>query len=160
LGNCLGNDEQHHEDQLFVTVQQAFGQDRLLALLLGVSVMGPKPEPYPRETWNFFLQTPHHLLSNYGLLESDGRDELHFRAGDRGANERFKARCVEDFPRDAAANYRAAYGLRGAVYHFYYQLGHNLRLASDRRLVLKAGKRILLYSIIKYDVASLVRFLE
>jgi hypothetical protein len=173
LGNCLGNDAPDREAIIFQSVAKAFPSNRPLAILVGVSVMRtvngqPEPDVYTRSVDDFLLQTPHHLLSNIRILrskcqlkteseisrlpypefllpeDSDGSDEL------ESASSR-KRRS----PSVVAKPYTASHGIEGHIYRFYYRLDFDLEMPR-KRLRLPAGTDIALYTIIKYNVASLV----
>src|SRR5262252_3780583 len=169
LGNCLGNDETIREDTIFKSISNVFPENRPLAVLVGVSVMQDKPDEYSRNWDDFLLQTPHHLLQNLGILRSrrpaeDDQDGV-FVAPDefilpaenveaklrKAANQCRLRRC----PVVEVADYTAPHGIKGQVYRFNYYLDYDLELArTDKKL--PAHSEIVLYSIIKYNIESLV----
>jgi hypothetical protein len=169
LGNCLGNDESIREDSILKSISKVFPDNRPLALLCGVSVMQAEPDEYSR-TWDeFLLQTPHHLLQNLGILRSrrpsGDQSENGFQAPREfilpsevlkdelsGArNECRLRRC----PRVEVEEYNAPHGIKGQVYRFNYYLDYDLEMVRHKKR-LPAHSEIVLYSIIKYKMDTLV----
>jgi hypothetical protein len=174
LGNCLGNDENIKEDSVFNSITKSFPQNRPLAFLVGVSVMRSESERevYTRNWDDFLLQTPHHLLQNLGILRSrrppTGDDNGAYREPEEfilpddkpGQFKDERARCREDrCPEVDVSDYSASHGVKGKIYRFNYILSYPLEMVKEKRQ-LRAGSEIVLYSIIKYDMPSLVRGLE
>lgn len=169
LGNCLGNDETIREDLIFKAIANVFPENRPLGVLVGVSVMQDEPDEYSRNWDNFLLQTPHHLLQNLGVLRSRrppvSEDETGFVPPEEfvlppenaegefaeAANESRLRRC----PRVEVEDYSAPHGIKGQVYRFNYYLDFDLELTRYKKQ-LPAGSEIVLYSIIKYKMDTLV----
>jgi len=175
LGNCLGNDESIKEDSIFNSVSKSFPHNRPLAFLVGVSVMRSESERevYTRNWDDFLLQTPHHLLQNLGVLRSrrplnDADEDGAYHAPEEfvlpddkpGQFQAEKTRVREErCPEVDVSDYSASHGVKGKIYRFNYILSFPLEMVKEKRQ-LRAGSEIVLYSIIKYDMPSLVRGLE
>lgn len=171
LGNCMGNDVPDRENTIFSAAAKAFPDNRPLAILVGVSVMRktpegvPIPDVYTRAVDEFLLKTPHHLLSTIRILRShrnrtsgdcpspypefvlpDGPiDDLEV------ASTTAQRRSPEVIPR----TYCASHGIEGQIYRFYYRLDFGLDMPG-KKLTLPAGTELALYTVIKYDMNSLV----
>jgi hypothetical protein len=158
FGNCLGNYE-YFEWEFFKNTAEAIERNRSLTFLIGVSVQRvnkanlPIQENYTLDS--FLLETPRHLLYDLGLLES--LDEKGEQISDSKNKEFLQDKSsTKKIP---MASYVHPFGITGTVYRFYYQLKNTLR-TRDGHHTLRKGNYLLLYSIIKYDLGSLVRFLE
>jgi hypothetical protein len=164
LGNCIGNYENHEWD-FFKSVTEAFGNARPLAFLVGASVLrrkGAKEDGPPVEEKYtldpFLLETPRHLLHDLDLLIStDAKGEP--IPLEKNREFLYDAEAPEFKRIIPAQDYSSPQGIRGQVYRFYYTLKHRLT-TWDGKQVIPAGERILLYSIIKFELESLARFLE
>ncbi len=164
LGNCIGNYENHEWD-FFVSVREAFQTGKPLAFLVGASILrrqGPKEDGAPiAEKYTldpFLLETPRHLLHDLELLVS--KDENgNVIPLEKNREFLYEAESPEFKNIIPALDYRSPQGIRGQVYRFYYTLKNQLTTASGEQ-VIPAGERILLYSIIKFELESLARFLE
>lgn len=168
LGNCMGNDVPDRENTIFSSVAKAFPDNRPLAVLVGVSVMRqnaegePIPDKYKRDVDEFLLQTPHHLLSTIGIFTSNGQEESssdqpyvpefvlpHTRVEEVEHIIKRRSPEVEPTP------YYASHGIQGHIYRFYYILDFDLEMPS-KKLSLPAGTEIALYTVMKYEMNSLV----
>ncbi len=164
LGNCIGNYENHEWD-FFVSVKEAFSTARPLAFLVGASVLrrkGPKEDGAPIEEKYtldpFTLETPRHLLHDLELLISTD-DEGNPIPLEKNREFLYDAEAEEFKSIIPAQDYSSPQGIRGQVYRFYYTLKHRLT-TWDGKQVIPKGERILLYSIIKFELESLARFLS
>jgi hypothetical protein len=171
LGNCMGNDVPDRENTIFSSVVKAFPDNRPLAVLAGVSVRrkNPEGEPiadiYTRSVDEFLLQTPHHLLSTIGIFCSEGDCEVsageaplphipEFVLPNTPTDE--QERIIKQRSPEVEPNlYYASHGIEGHIYRFYYRLDFGLEMPS-KKLSLPAGTEIALYTVIKYDMNSLV----
>ncbi len=168
LGNCMGNDVPDRENTIFSSVVKAFPDNRPLAVLVGVSVMRQNAEGeavadiYTRDVDEFLLQTPHHLLSTIGIFRSNGQEEgspdqpyvpefvlPHIRVEELEHIIKRRSPEVEPTP------YYASHGIKGHIYRFYYILDFDLEMPS-KKLSLPAGTEIALYTVMKYEMNSLV----
>ncbi|HXD31829.1 MAG TPA: hypothetical protein VN643_11975 [Pyrinomonadaceae bacterium] len=162
LGNCLGNDSSDREMVIFDAVSAAFPDNRPLAILVGVSVVRSEPDDYAR-TWDkFLLQTPHHLLKNLEILRSgkpsDSIEVDEFTLPTETGSDSIA--CLERrTPKVKPKPYNTRHGIEGQIYRFYYNLDFDLTMPSCG-LRLPAKSEIVLYSIIKYDMETLVRGIE
>ena len=154
LGNCLGNHYQDQETEIFSIVHSVF-QNRPLDFLVGVSVKRQTPDEYKRNWDDFLLQTPKHLLETNQLFQSsrtnDDKRLPEFSLPEDGDTDR----CPSVKPEP----YLVQHGISGQIYRFYYRLSFNLSLIANNKAIQKqlpSGSLILLYSIIKYDLDSLV----
>tara|TARA_Y100000588_G_scaffold394902_1_gene518192 strand:+ start:3498 stop:5006 length:1509 start_codon:yes stop_codon:yes gene_type:complete len=154
LGNCLGNHYQDQETEIFSIINNVF-QNRPLDFLVGVSVKRDTPDEYKRNWDDFLLQTPKHLLETNQLFHSSKKENdskpHEFSLPENGDTDR----CPPVKPEP----YLVQHGISGQIYRFYYRLSYNLSLIdSDKNIQkqLPRGSLILLYSIIKYDLDSLV----
>lgn len=159
FGNCLGNNHQDQETEFFSMVHCLF-KNRPLEILAGVSVMRSTPDKYVRNWDDFLLQTPRHLLETKKLLKSN--KPLHstelsefLLPSDNADNER----CPPVKPE----HYIVRHQIEGQIYRFYYKLAFDLELANGAQHMVRPlpkGTLILLYSIIKYDMETLVNGIE
>lgn len=159
FGNCLGNNFQDQETELFSTIHSIF-QNRPLELLVGVSIMRDAPDDYKRNWDDFLLQTPRHLLETKKFLRSsqliDNYDLPEFMLPLENGHER----CPPVVPEP----YFARHQIEGQIYRFYYRLAFDLELAKNeierKPRSLPKGTLILLYNIIKYKIDTLVNGIE
>lgn len=169
FGNCLGNDDPDREWRIFDSLNSALSRASMLSTILGVSAMPKDPrkyEKYPARVWRFFLQTARYLVLHELDLEAENKDEFLPPT----EKEVISDHLLEDGPpkgsprlrMEVDSNHRASFGLRGQLHRFYYRTQGRLVANQDggRTSVLPAGKEILLHSITKYDVESLVSFLR
>ncbi len=157
LGNCLGNNYQDQETEFFSMVQSIF-QNRPLEILTGVSVMRAIHDEYIRNWDDFLLQTPRHLMHTRGLLESS-RNENSTEPSEFMLPADQNNRCPPIKPE----TYIVRHGIKGQIYRFYYKLAFDLDIAKSLHQTsrpLPKGTLILLHSIIKYDMQTLVRGIE
>lgn len=154
FGNCLGNNYQDQETEFFSMIQNIF-LNRPLEILVGVSVMRGTPDEYVRNWDDFLLQTPRHLLETKRLLKSlrdpSSADLPEFTLPqDQNKNERCPA--VKPEP------YIVRHQIKGQIYRFYYKLAFDLALNTENPISrpLPKGTLILLHSIIKYNITTLV----
>ena len=159
LGNCLGNNFQDMESEIFSIVHSSF-KNRPLEFLVGVSANRNVPEEYKR-TWDeFLLQTPKHLLQTKKLLHSEWTSDNTEPAEFEVPNEFYlKSRCPQVTPEP----YLARHKIEGQIYRFYYELAYDLQLSDtldNETRALPKGTLILLYNIIKYNMQSLVDGIE
>jgi hypothetical protein len=157
FGNCLGNYE-YHEWDYFRAILLAFPKNQPLATLVGVSLTrrngekmdGPViPEGYFMDA--HALETPRVLLYDYELLVSEDANgkEIPIQA-----NEEFlMSPEYENTPIPAEA-YSTPMAITGQVYRFLYKLKNNIR-TWDGEQKMSVGGRLLLHSIIKYNIESL-----
>jgi hypothetical protein len=57
------------------------------------------------------------------------------------------------------SGYSASHGIKGQIYRFNYNLSFPLEMAREKTQ-LRAGSEIVLYSIIKYDMDTLITGIE
>jgi hypothetical protein len=164
LGNCLGNGDSDTEGKIIDSVVHALPKAELVSVVLGVSAAGTV-HPYPPRMWQFFLQTPYYLMQG-GLLTGNSNDEFDPQKineeialvvnGKSTSKARLGGRyelCVD--------SYSASFGVRGAIYRFYYRTAGDVHVGkSEAGGVLPAGSPILLHTIKKYDIPSLVGYLR
>jgi hypothetical protein len=159
FGNCLGNNYQDQETEFFSMVQSIF-QNRPLEILVGVSVMRATPDKYIRNWDDFLLQSPRHLLETKKLLESSresNSDELPEFILPQDNNKSTRCPAVTPEP------YIVRHQIEGQIYRFYYKLAFDLDLAKSLgqpTRPLPKGTLILLHSIIKYNIRTLVNGIE
>jgi hypothetical protein len=158
LGNCLGNNYQDQETEIFSIIHSTF-QNRPLEFLVGVSVMRSTPDEYKRNWDDFLLQTPNHLLEINKLLESnrpvDSHELLEFKLPKTEKTDR----CPPIIPESYIVRHR----IEGQIYRFYYKLAYDLNLSPALNKGLRPlpkGTLILLYNIIKYNMKTLVEGIE
>lgn len=157
FGNCLGNNYQDQETEFFSMIQSIF-QNRPLEILTGVSVMRSTNDEYIRNWDDFLLQTPRHLMHMRGLLESS-RNECSIETPEFMLSTEQNTRCPPVKPE----TYIVRHGIKGQIYRFYYKLAFDLDIAKTLNQTsrpLPKGTLILLHSIIKYDIQTLVRGIE
>ncbi len=159
LGNCLGNNYQDQETEIFSIIHSIF-QNRPLEFLVGVSVMRSEPDEYKRNWDDFLLQTPKHLLEINKLLESskpnDCPDLPEFNLP---KNSNTDDRCPPVVPESYIVRHR----IEGQIYRFYYKLAFDLNVSSELHKNLRPlpkGTLILLYNIVKYNMKKLVDGIE
>jgi len=158
LGNCLGNNSQDQETEIFSIIHSTF-PNRPLEFLVGVSVMRATPDEYKRNWDDFLLQTPKHFLEINKLLDSNRPSNSHdlpeFNLPKNGdAN-----RCPPVVPESYIVRHR----IKGQIYRFYYKLAYDLKLSLELYKDLRplpSGTLILLYNIVKYDMKTLVEGIE
>lgn len=161
FGNCLGNNYQDQETELFTMIYSVF-QNRPIEFLVGVSVMQETPEEYKRNWDDFLLQTPRHLLESKNLLKSSITNNLTLPEFILPQRPRDDTRCPSVVPEP----YIVRHQIKGQIYRFYYKLAHALELEKTKELSetlarsLPKGTLILLYSIIKYNMKTLVEGIE
>ena len=159
FGNCLGNNYQDQETEFFSMVQSIF-QNRPLEVLVGVSVMRSTPDEYIRNWDDFLLQTPRHLLETKKLLESSREaDSSELPEFTLPSDDSKTSRC----PAIKPEQYIVRHQIEGQIYRFYYKLAFDLDLNKSLGLVsrpLPKGTLILLHSIIKYSIRTLVNGIE
>ena len=168
LGNNLGN-QVFAEPDFTTSVKRTLSQrdpsepharPRPYALLLGVSE--PREgEEYDENAGRFFLQTPFHLRKTRRLLVCSCPDEFELPDNELQLPESERRLSIR---RDA---YRSRSGITGSMFVFEYTLQGDviLYLEEDEDRVptdttLESGKRVTLYTVIKYQRDSLKRFLE
>lgn len=159
FGNCLGNYENHEWD-FFRSITDAF-PGVPLSILVGVSLLRRKGDkltsPPIEEKYytleSFYLETPRHLMYDLRLLfsQSEGGKRIPMNH-----SMEFKNEGKIPIP---SKPYDTTDGISGNVYRFYYELCHDL-VTWDEKQRLRAGSKLLLYSIVKYDLVSLKNFLE
>lgn len=159
FGNCLGNNNQDQETEFFSMVQSTF-QNRPLEILVGVSVMRNSSDQYIRNWDDFLLQSLKHLLETKKLLfssrQQNSKELPEFTLPD---NESKNHRCPPVKPEP----YIVRHNIKGQIYRFYYKLSFDLSLSSNLNYTLRPlpkGTLILLHSIIKYDMKTLVTGIE
>lgn len=158
FGNCLGNNHYDQETEFFFMLQSIF-QNRPLAILVGVSVMRTMPDEYVRNWDDFLLQTARHLLETKKLLESS-RDLNSIEL------EEFllpKENKTDRCPVVQPEQYTARHQIEGKIYRFYYKLAYDLYLSKSinpRSRYLPKGTLIQLYTIIKYNMPTLISGIE
>ncbi len=159
FGNCLGNTSQDQEIEFFSMVKNVF-QNRPLEILTGISVMRSVPDEFIRNWDDFLLQAPKHLLETKKLLESSriptSQELPEFTLPQDESNSE---RCPPVKPEP----YIVRHQIKGQIYRFYYKLSFNLALAKCFEQVLRPlpkGTLVLLYSIIKYNIKTLVNGIE
>ncbi len=161
FGNCLGNDEQK-EWEFFKKVFEAFQDGEQVEVLVGVSLIRYRADKHRRipidEKYTldpFLLETPRHLTYDLEFLTSLNKTG---KAIPLHQNTEFllPEGHQEFLP---SADYATPMGVRGKVYRFFYKLKNDLT-TWDRDAILKAGQPILLYSIVKYEVETLLEFLR
>lgn len=158
LGNCLGNNFQDQETEIFSIIHSAF-LNRPLEFLVGVSVMQATPDEYKRNWDDFLLQTPKHLLETKKLLASSRTTESNDLPEFNLPKDWNSDRCPAVVPE----SYIVRHKIEGQIYRFYYRLAYDLKLTSELckdLLPLPKGTLILLYNIIKYNMNTLVRGIE
>lgn len=154
FGNCLGNNYQDQETEFFSMVYSIF-QNRPLEVLVGVSVMRDTSDKYIRNWDDFLLQAPKHLLETKKLLKSHRKEssqEIPEFTLNQNANKNNRCPVVKPEP------YFVRHQIKGQIYRFYYKLAFDLDLAEnlDRPSTLPKGSLILLHSITKYNMKTLV----
>lgn len=157
FGNCLGNNYQDQETEFFSMVQSIF-QNRPLEILTGVSVMRSTHDKYIRNWNDFLLQTPRHLMHTRGLLESS-RNPNSQEIPEFMLPADHNTRCPPIKPE----TYIVRHGIKGQIYRFYYKLAFDLDIAKSLNQTsrpLPKNTLILLHSIIKYDMQTLVQGIE
>ncbi len=161
LGNCLGNQE--FEEIGFVQrVLESFAAERLLVLLVGVSLLRWKPGAPNREPIAdvyymdaFTLETPRSLLYDQKLLlsvDSDGNPIPDH------ANTEFLIPFHEGNVQGELVPpevYSTPVGVSGLVYRFRYLLKNDL-CTTDGSQKARKGTPLVLSSIIKFDFPTLV----
>lgn len=159
FGNCLGNNHQDQETEFFSLIHSIF-QNRPLEILAGVSVMRPTSDEYIRDWDDFLLQTPRHLLETKKLLNSlqpEGTTEIsEFRLS---KDDTQNSRCPPVIPE----KYIVRHKIEGQIYRFYYKLAFDLELNNSLKHSIRPlpkGTLILLHSIIKYNMKTLVNGIE
>lgn len=159
FGNCLGNNYQDQETEFFSMVHSIF-PNRPLEILVGVSVMRATPDEYIRNWDDFLLQAPRHLLETKKLLESSREANSQELSEFTLPQDNSKSdRC----PAVKPEKYIVRHQIEGQIYRFYYKLAFDLDLAKDLNQTprpLPKGTLILLHSIIKYNIETLVRGIE
>ncbi|HEX8174369.1 MAG TPA: hypothetical protein VF543_04535, partial [Pyrinomonadaceae bacterium] len=168
LGNCLGNDAPDRENYIFSSISKAFPNNKPLAILLGVSVVRKvngqyEPDKYTRSFDEFLLQTPHHLLNNIEILRSikspwAQNSWNEFTIPDEEPDEFLdeKRACkLRRTPDVVPKPYCASHGIEGHIYRFYYRLDFDLEMPR-KKLRIPEGTEISLYTIIKYNMRSLI----
>ncbi|HXD31830.1 MAG TPA: hypothetical protein VN643_11980 [Pyrinomonadaceae bacterium] len=155
LGNCLGNDLPGREGLIFAAVAAAFSNNRPLAIIVGVSVMRDELDQYSSSWSDFLLETPVYLLRELKVLSSS-KPKLNNEADEFFIpdDDLRSVRCPPVPPETYSFH-----GIEGQVYRFLYRLSFDIE-APLSGVSLAAGSQFLLYSITKYDPASLARFLE
>jgi hypothetical protein len=139
-----------------------------LAFLLGVAVQRIEngkviKEIYKRDFDDFLLATPKYLTHEMGILTSHRSEE------DEEVPEFFIPEEEEDdekkrCPKVEAASYIGEGLIRGEhikgdIYEFFYRTRWGLSLKGDSQ-VMPPGTALLLYNIIKFNLDSLIDFLE
>jgi Histidine-specific methyltransferase, SAM-dependent len=159
FGNCLGNNHQDQETEFFSMIHSIF-QNRPLEILTGVSVMRGIPDKYIRNWDDFLLQSPRHLLETKKLLKSsqlsDNSELPEFILPQDNSKT---TRCPEVIPE----KYIVRHQIEGNIYRFYYKLAYDLELSDHLKhsaRPLPKGTLILLHSIIKYNMKTLVGGIE
>jgi hypothetical protein len=158
FGNCLGNNYQDQETEFFSMVQSIF-QNRPLEILVGASVMRTTSDEYIRSWDDFLLQAPRHLLETKKLLESSQQPDSLEPSEFNLPNNDKSHRC----PAVTPEQYIVRHQIEGQIYRFYYKLAYDLDLSKSLNKItrpLPQGTLILLHSIIKYKIATLVSGIE
>jgi len=159
FGNCLGNNQHDQETEFFSMVHSIF-HNRPLEILVGVSVMRSVPDKYIRNWDDFLLQTPRHLLETKKLLKSHKpKDDVELPEFLLPIDNSNTNRCPPVRPE----HYIVRHQIEGHIYRFYYKLAFDLELTNfDHKTIrpLPKGTLILLHSIIKYNMHTLVNGLE
>lgn len=161
FGNCLGNDENREWD-FFQSVLSAFSPKQRLITVVGVSLLryggrgkSPIEERYRQSA--VWLETPRHLLHDLQLLRSRNQEGelLARRENDEFSLSEAEIASSAYIP---SRDYETAHGVKGKVYRVNYTLKHLLE-TQDGTQRLGAGEKLLLYSIVKYDLGSLQKML-
>lgn len=158
FGNCLGNNCQDQETEFFSMIQSIFS-NRPLEILTGVSVMRDVPDEYIRNWDDFMLQAPRHLLETKKFLRSLQDNEKETLSEFLLPEKYETDRCPPVKPE----TYIVRHGIEGQIYRFYYKLSFDLDLNPNLNKIshpLPKGSLILLYSIIKYKMDTLVAGIE
>lgn len=161
LGNCMGNEPADSERRFFELLRTRVG-DRLreshqesagpLHCIIGVSV-DREEEEYTIDWAGFLLEGPRRLL-DHGLIQSHNDPE-----GDSFTVE-------GDHSEATIVNYSASLGLRGRRYVFDHQLRHPISASPPTALAtlapdaLDKNKTIQLYAITKYDMPTMMSFVD
>ena len=170
LGNCLGNQQPDPSEEVFVSLDAAFTNNRPLVLLLGISVIDKtKIEEYPPITWEFFLQAPYHVRYNLRLLHATDPDEFKLPCKLPALTEKDEAkvrrfmekRCIPEFPMEAGKpNLTLPFGFKVARYQFVYRPVGEVRLVANDSVRRSAGDDIVLACIDKFDIESVRQVLN
>jgi hypothetical protein len=159
FGNCLGNNHLDQETEFFSMIHSIF-QNRPLEILVGVSAMRTSTDDYLRNWDDFLLQSPRHLLETKKLLKSsrpeDSKELPEFMLPEDDSKSN---RCPPVKPEQ----YIVRHQIEGQIYRFYYKLAFDLELANSSHQSVRplpSGTLILLHSIIKYNMKSLVDGIE
>lgn len=161
FGNCLGNAE-NVEQAYFGSIRDAFKEAPWVATLVGVSLRRKDEDGIElTEKYRFdpfFLEVPRHLLHDLEILES--LDEQGNKLP-KGKSDEFvlTPQDLEGYGYALATPYMTPTGIQGTSYRVHYELRHNLRVAGESEIY-RRGNRILLYSVIKYEMESLAKTLR
>ena len=168
LGNCLGNDAPDTEHRFFELIRTRLGEYSrtphpepagALQCIVGVSVDGGTSEIYKGNWDAFLLQGPRRLLVLHALLKA---------YGDKAATT-FSAPADDVVLDVEPVPYRGGLGLKGRRYVFDHKLEHTISAAPPDHPsggsighvdFLEAGSTIQLCAITKYDMDSMVAFLD
>ena len=162
LGNCIGNDE-GGEWRSFGAALDAFPDVRPIVFLVGASTMvrdhlgQPVTEEYTLDP--FLLETPRHLLYDLGLIQLVQEDGTVVTDPSPRVHGEFVIPEGEVGKLVQPDQYSNLHRVKGQVYRFYYELRYGLRTRDGRHSIAK-GAPMMLYSIVKYDLDTLVKFFE
>jgi len=165
LGNVLGNlEEKSSEWKFFQPILQGLkGYD--LAFLLGVSVH-KTDEEYERDLDDLLLATPRYLTHELQIIKSHPSEEIIEDEDKEFFLPRDKDKKDNRCPAVTAKSYQGDGMVRGnhvsgKIYEFFYRTQTRLTMElEEETLMVPKGTDLLLYNIIKFDLDSLVAFLE
>ena len=165
LGNCMGNGDPNSEQMFFELIRTRLGENARaihqhpagpLQCLVGVSVDREEPDIYTRNWDNFLLQGVRRLVECNLLHVDNGTMTSMFTTSPIDANR--SVRPVE---------YITSFGLRGHRYVFDHELENRIsallpsgRFHSPMRRFLDKGSTIQLYAITKYNMDTMLTYLD
>lgn len=164
LGNLLGNLERRASEWSYFQpiLESLKGHD--LVFLVGVSVQQAEPETYERDLDDLLLATPKYLTYELGILKS--HPPAHEKLREFILPEDDEKEKMERCPPVEAATY-VGEGLirethiKGHIYEFHYKTKWELTMElKEETLSIPGGTALLLYNIIKFDLATLIAFLK
>jgi hypothetical protein len=161
LGNCIGNEE-NTEEKTFNAALDAFPDVHPIAFLVGASTVLGKDGHRIVANYtidSFVLETPRHLLYDLKHLESVKSDNTRLAFDNPLENGEFILRNDEKAEPVLKEPYSNRFNVRGDVYRFFYTLKRGLR-TWDKQDSVAAGTRLMLYSIIKYELDTLLGYLR
>jgi hypothetical protein len=170
LGNLIGNLEHRASEWTYFQpiLEGLRGQD--LAFLLGVAVQQKTKkgnvvqELYKRDVDDLLLATPKYLTHDLGILKSH-QPENNTKAGEfllpeDEAEKEKRCPSVKAAPYQGDGLVRGAH-IQGSIYEFFYTTQWDLTMdLGEEILIVPAGSDLLLYNIIKFDLETLITFLE